>query len=600
MSVSVKTSKASPVSPVRDAARDTAYKKTQLARRSFLAYFSGLGLSATVLPGVLWAKMQDDEVAKVTKEMLQDAEQIAGLEFNDQERELMVEGLNKHLKSYEKLREVRLDNSVAPAIQFNPVAPGMGFEKKQRAASRAASLTGLPIKASKPGRAKPPTDIEELSFWTITNLAGLIKSRKVSSLELTKMYLSRLKKYDSKLQCVITLTEELALQQAKRADEEIAAGRYQGPLHGIPWGAKDLLAVKGYKTTWGAMPYKDQVIEVDATVVRRLEEAGAVLVGKLTLGALAWGDVWFGGKTRNPWNTEKGSSGSSAGPAAAAAAGLVGFSIGSETWGSIVSPCTVCGATGLRPTFGRVSRYGAMALSWTMDKIGPICRSVEDCALVFNAIYGPDGKDSTIVDLPFNWDAGRVIKDFKVGYIKSAFEQERKDKESKTNDEVTLEVLRGLGLELIPIELPDYPVDAIGFILSVEAAAAFDELTRSGRDDLLVRQIQNAWPNRFREARLVPAVEYIQANRLRTLLIKAMHELMSDIDVYVAPSWVGDNLLLTNLTGHPAVVLPNGFNKEQEPTSITFTGKLYGESEVLTVAKAYQDATGFHLKHPVL
>ena len=371
-------------------------------------------------------------------------------------------------------------------------------------------------------------------------------------------------------------------------------------MHGIPWGAKDLLAVKGYKTTWGAMPYKDQLIDADATVVRRLEEAGAVLVGKLTLGALAWGDVWFAGKTRNPWNTEEGSSGSSAGPAAATSAGLVGFSIGSETHGSIVSPCTVCGATGLRPTFGRISRYGAMALSWTMDKIGPICRSVEDCALVFNAIYGPDGKDNTVVDLPFNWDAGRGIKDLKVGYIKSAFEQERKDKEFKANDQAALEALRHLGLDLIPIELPDYPVDAIGFILSVEAAAAFDELTRSGRDALLVRQIKNAWPNRFREARLVPAVEYIQANRLRTLLIKAMHELMSNIDAYVAPSWVGDNLLLTNLTGHPAVVLPNGFNKEQEPTSITFTGKLYGESEVLTVAKAYQDATGFHLKHPVL
>ena len=606
MSVSVKTSKASPVSPARDAAQDTAYEKTQLARRSFLAYFSGLGLSATVLPGVLWAKMQDDEVTKITKEILQDAEQIAGLEFTDQERELMVEGLNKHLKSYEKMREVHLDNSVVPAIQFNPVPPGMTFKKKQRAASRTASLTGLTgltgrsIKATKPGKAKRPSDIEELSFWTITNLAGLIKSRKVSSLELTNMYLSRLKKYDSKLQCVITLTEELARRQAKRADKEIAAGRYRGPLHGIPWGAKDLLAVKGHKTTWGATPYKDQVIDLDATVVSRLEETGAVLVGKLTLGALAWGDVWFAGKTRNPWNTEKGSSGSSAGPAAATAAGLVSFSIGSETHGSIVSPCTVCGVTGLRPTFGRVSRYGAMALSWTMDKIGPICRSVEDCALVFNAIYGPDGKDSTVVDLPFNWDAGRGIKDLKIGYIKSAFEQERDDKESRANDEATLEVLRRLGLDLIPIELPDYPVDAIAFILSVEAAAAFDELTRSGRDDLLVRQIKNAWPNRFREARLIPAVEYIQANRLRTLVIKAMHELMSDIDVYVAPSWVGNNLLLTNLTGHPAVVLPNGFNKKQEPTSITFNGKLYGESEALAVAKAYQDATAFHLKHPVL
>jgi Asp-tRNA(Asn)/Glu-tRNA(Gln) amidotransferase A subunit family amidase len=564
-------------------------KKIQLARRSFLAYFSGLGLSATVLPGVLWAKMQDDEVTTITKEMLKNAEQLAGLEFTDRERDLMVEGLNGHLKHYEKLREVRLDNSVVPALQFNPVTPGVKFEKKQ-----------LPIKASRPIKAKRPSDIEDLSFWTITNLAGLIKSRKVSSLELTNMYLSRLKKYDTKLHCVITLTEELALRQAKRADKEIAAGRYRGPLHGIPWGAKDLLAVKGYKTTWGAMPYKDQLIDVDATVVRRLEEACAVLIGKLTLGALAWGDVWFAGKTRNPWNTEKGSSGSSAGPAAAAAAGLVGFSIGSETWGSIVSPCTVCGVTGLRPTFGRVSRHGAMALSWSMDKIGPICRSVEDCALVFNAIYGPDGKDSTVVDLPFNWNAARSIKGLKVGYLKSDFEQDRKDEESKANDQVALEALRHLGLELIPIELPDYPVEATGFILSVEAAAAFDELTRSGRDDLLVRQIKNAWPNRFRETRLIPAVEYVQANRLRTLVIKAMHELMSDVDVYVAPSWVGDNLLLTNLTGHPAVVLPNGFNKEQEPTSITFTGRLYGESEVLTVAKAYQDATGFHLKNPVL
>jgi len=597
MSVSVKTSKASPVSPViptgmpfgRDAGRDTAYEKMQLARRSFLAYFSGLGLSATVLPGVLWAKMQDDEVTKVTKEILQHAEKTAGLEFTDQERELMVKGLNKHLKNYEKMREVHLDNSVAPAIQFNPVPPGMTFEKKQ-----------LPIKASKPGKVKRPSDIEELSFWTITNLAGLIKSRKVSSLELTNMYLSRLKKYDGKLQCVITLTEDLARWQAKQADKEIAAGRYRGPLHGIPWGAKDLLAVKGYKTTWGAMPFKDQVIDANATVVRRLEEAGAVLVGKLTLGALAWGDVWFAGKTRNPWNTEKGSSGSSAGPAAATAAGLVGFAIGSETHGSIVSPCTVCGVTGLRPTFGRVSRYGAMALSWTMDKIGPICRSVEDCALVFNAIYGTDGKDGTVVDLPFNWDAGRGIKDLKIGYIKSDFEQERDDKEFKANDQATLEVLRRLGFDLIPIELPDYPVDATAFILSVEAAAAFDELTRSGRDDLLVRQIKNAWPNRFREARLIPAVEYIQANRLRTLLMKTMNEIMSDIDVYVAPSWVGNNLLLTNLTGHPAVVLPNGFNKKKEPTSITFNGKLYGESEVLAVARAYQDATAFHLKHPVL
>ncbi|UCF14585.1 MAG: amidase, partial [Phycisphaerales bacterium] len=381
---------------------------------------------------------------------------------------------------------------------------------------------------------------------------------------------------------------------------EIAAGNYRGPLHGIPWGAKDLLAVRGYRTTWGAMPYKDQVIDYDATVVKRLEEAGAVLIAKLTLGALAWGDVWFGGKTRNPWDPEKGSSGSSAGPASATAAGLVGFSIGSETHGSIVSPCTVCGTTGLRPTFGRVSRYGAMALSWSMDKIGPICRTVEDCAIVLQSIAGPDGKDPTLVDVPFTWDASLDVKNLKVGYVKSAFEEKRKDEQWKANDLATLDVLRDLGLMLIPIDLPDYPIDTMGLILNVEAAAAFDELTRSGSDDLLVRQIKNAWPNRFREARTVPAVEYVQANRLRTLVMNAMQAKLGDIDVYLCPSWVGKNLHLTNLTGHPAVVLPNGLRKEGTPSSISLVGRLYGEEKVLALAKAYQDATSFHLKHPAL
>jgi len=561
----------------------------QLSRRTFTAYLSSLGLTSTLLTRTLWAQMQEPKAAKVTKEMLQQAEQLAGLEFTDQERDLMLDGLNNYLEIYKKLRTVTLDNSVAPALRFDPVPAGMEFEKQQR-----------PMRISRSRELEVPSDLEELAFWPVTDLAGLIKSRKVSSAELANMYLARLKRYDPKLQCVITLTEDLAQEQARRADEEIAAGRYRGPLHGIPWGAKDLLAVKGYKTTWGAMPYKDQVIDLDATVVRHLQEAGAVLIAKLTLGALAWGDVWFGGKTRSPWNPEEGSSGSSAGPAAATAAGLVGFSIGSETWGSIVSPSTVCGVTGLRPTFGRVSRYGAMALSWSMDKIGPICRTVEDCAIVFDAIYGPDGKDATVVDLPFSWDASREPKSLKVGYLKRDFEKEREDKQWKANDETTLDVLRTLGFDLIPIELPDYPIEAMGFILTVEAAAAFDELTRNNQDDLMVRQIKNAWPNRFREARTVPAVEYIQANRLRTLVIEAMRERLSGIDVYVSPSLEGRNSLLTNLTGHPAVVLPNGLRKEQTPSSITFTGRLYGEDKLLTLAKAYQDATSFHLKHPVL
>jgi len=566
-----------------------ASEPERISRRRFTACLTGLGVTSTVLAGTLWAKVQENETAKITKEMLREAERLAGLEFSDRERELMLDGLNNYLNTYKKLREVTLSNDVAPALRFSPVLPGTAFEKQQR-----------PMKMSKIRKLQVPSDLEAVAFWPVTDLAHLIESRQVSSVELTKMYLDRLKRYDSKLRCVITLTEDLAMRQAKRADEEIAAGHYRGPLHGIPWGAKDLLATKGYKTTWGAMPYKDQVIDEDATVVKRLEEAGAVLVAKLTLGALAWGDVWFGGKTRNPWNPEHGSSGSSAGPAAATAAGLVGFSIGSETWGSIVSPSTICGVTGLRPTFGRVSRYGAMALSWSMDKIGPICRTVEDCAIVFDAIYGPDGKDITVVDLPFNWDTSRDLKGLKVGYLKSVFEQDRKDKQWKTNDQATLDVLRRLGLDLIPIELPDYPIKPMGLILNVEAAAAFDEITRDNRDDLLVRQIKNAWPNRFREARTVPAVEYLQANRLRTLVMKAMREKLSGIEVYVSPSWEGENSLLTNLTGHPAVVVPNGWRKEKTPSSITFVGRLFGEDKVLAVAKAYQDATSFHLKHPLL
>ncbi len=564
-------------------------KTKQISRRSFTAYLSGFGITSTVLTSSLWAKLQENESTKITKDMLRESERLAGLEFSDRERELMLDGLNNYLKTYQALRQVSLSNDVAPALQFNPIPPGKVFDKQQH-----------PMKMSKPRKLQAPSDLEDVAFWPVTDLAYLIKSRQVSSVELTKMYLNRLKRYDPKLHCVITLTEELAEKQAKRADEEIKAGRYRGPLHGIPWGAKDLLATKGYKTTWGAMPYKDQVIDVDATVVKRLEDAGAVLIAKLTLGALAWGDVWFGEKTRNPWNPEHGSSGSSAGPGAATAAGLVGFSIGSETWGSIVSPSTICGITGLRPTFGRVSRYGAMALSWSMDKIGPMCRTVEDCAIVLNAIYGPDEKDSTVRDVPFNWDASCDLKSLKIGYLESDFEQDRKDEQWKANDEATLDKLRHLGLNLVPIELPDIPIKPMSIILNVEAAAAFDDLTRDNRDDLLVRQIQNAWPNRFREARTVPAVEYLQANRLRTLAIKAMQETLSGIDVYVSPSWEGQNSLLTNLTGHPAVVVPNGLRKEKTPSSITFIGQLYGEDKVLAVAKAYQDATPFHLKHPAL
>ena len=394
---------------------------------------------------------------------------------------------------------------------------------------------------------------------------------------------------------MVTLTEELALEQAARADAEIAAGNYRGPLHGIPYGAKDLLAVKSYPTTWGATPYKEQVVDSDATVIRKLEEAGAVLVAKLTLGALARGDVWFGGKTRNPWNTEQGSSGSSAGPGSTVAAGLVPFAIGSETLGSIVSPATRNGVTGLRPTFGRVSRAGAMALSWSMDKLGPMCRSVEDCALVFDAIRGPDGLDQTVVDLPFNYNYDVDLSSLRIGYYQSAFEA---DYSNHDRDAAVLDVLRDLGAELIPIELPDFPVSELIFVLRAESGAAFDELTLSNRDDLLVRQTRNSWPNVFRSARFIPAVEYIQANRARYVLIQKMATVMDQVDVYVSPSFGGDNLRLTNLTGHPCVVLPNGFNDRGSPTSITFMGGLYDEATLLAVARAYQEATDWHRQHP--
>jgi Asp-tRNA(Asn)/Glu-tRNA(Gln) amidotransferase A subunit family amidase len=524
---------------------------------------------------------------QITTQDIASTEKIIGLHFTPKERRLMKGNLEENAADYAKLHQVPLANSVPPAIQFSPIIPGLRFEKEQGSFSYREDSS-----------VQRPDNLEDLAFYPVTALAALMRTRKVTSTELTRMYLGRLKKYGPGLECVITLTEELALAQAKRADEEIAAGRYRGPLHGIPWGAKDLLATKGIKTTWGAMPYKDQMIDTNATVVDRLEQAGAVLVAKLTMGALAWGDVWFGGRTRNPWDYERGSSGSSAGSASATAAGLVGFAIGTETWGSIVSPSTQCGVTGLRPTYGRVSRSGAMALSWSMDKIGAIGRSAEDCALVFEAISGPDGKDLTVVDLPFNWDPASDLRSIRVGYLKKAFEE---DYPTKKNDEASLEVLKKLGVELIPFDLPeDLPVDALGFILNAEAAAAFDELTRTHKDDLMVRQGKNAWPNVFRQARFIPAVEYIQANRVRTLLMEEMALRLKDLDVYVAPSFGGNNLLLTNLTGHPAVVVPNGFNEKGLPTSISFIGNLFEEAKALRLAQAFEEATPFHLKHPVL
>ena len=535
-----------------------------------------------LLPGAMF----ESSVNPVTREHVVAAEHIIGLSFSDAKRDSMLDGLKDQLANYENVRKVPIPNSVPPAITFNPIPQGMKFETVRK------SFIASPAPA-----VEKPKNVEDVAFYSLSQLAELLRTGKLSSVDLTKMYLSRLKKYGPKLECVITLTEDLAMKQALQADEEIASGKYRGPLHGIPYGAKDLLATKGIRTTWGSVPFREQMIDGDATVVSRLRDAGAVLVAKLTMGELAWGDVWFGGKTRNPWNTKEGSSGSSAGSASATAAGLVGFAIGTETWGSIVSPSTVCGTTGLRPTYGRVSRTGAMALSWSMDKIGPICRSVEDCALVFNAIYGPDGSDQTVYDVPFNYDPNIDVGKLTIGYVKSEFDSV---KENRGLNEGVFAALTKLGAKLVPIELPKYPIGDLSFILSAEAGAAFDDLTRSGKDDLLVRQIKDAWPNVFRASRFIPAVEYIQANRVRYLVIQEMAKIMQNVDLYVAPPFEGDNSLMTNLTGHPCVVMPMGFTKDGTPTSITFMGRLFDEATLLAVAKRYQDATGFQLKHPKL
>lgn len=509
-------------------------------------------------------------------------ESLSGLEFTQSERDSALESLARLKAQYDSLRTIQISNDIPLPLYFNPLINGQEIPKGREK----YLFQEFPTKR--------PDNIEDCAFYTIGQLAHLIRTRQISSLELTEMYLSRLERFGPQLECVVTVTKELAIEQAKRADEAIKNGKYLGPLHGIPYGAKDLLAVEGYKTTWGAMTHKDQFIESTATVVKKLEEAGAVLVAKLTLGALAWGDNWYGGKTRNPWNTELGSSGSSAGPGSATSAGLVAFSLGSETWGSIVSPSTVNGVTGLRPTFGTVSKSGAMALSWSMDKIGPMCRSVDDCALVYSIIKGTDGEDHSVVDVPFQVPVKKELKSLRIGFVASAFN----DSTTSDNDRIVIDRLRELGFTMVPIELPEFPTNSLSFLLDVEAAAAFDELTRSNKDDQLVRQVKRAWPNVFRSARYVPAVEYVQANRARVLLNQKMSSLFEKIDIYLAPSFYGDNLLRTNLTGHPCIVLPNGFDDKGMPTSISFIGDLYKDGELVAVARSYQRGTGWHKRYP--
>lgn len=586
-------------------------KDTDSTRRKFLARFSSMGLSATLLPGVLWARMQQNGSAQVTMEMLKDALATSGLSFSDEDQKTMLEGVNQNLSRYDDLRKLEIPNNVSPPFHFCALVPGMKVNRNRET-----------FRMSVPN-VKRPANLEDVAFWPVTQLAHLIKTRQVTSTDLTGMYLERLKKYggSDKLNCVVTLLDEMALSQAKQADSEIRAGKYRGPLHGIPWGAKDIIAVKGYKTTWGSPVYQEQVIDEDASVIEMLREAGAVLLAKLATGELAQGDRWFGGQTKNPWNLNEGSSGSSAGPGSATAAGLVGFAIGTETSGSIISPSARCGVTGLRPTLGRISRYGVMTLSWTQDRLGPMCRYAEDCALVMSVIARPDGRDLSVLDIPFNWNAQTNVRKLRVGYLKDAFD-EVKDPVARARDEKTLEQVQAMGVRLIPLKIPEFMSDVSPY--AVESAAFFDELIRSGRDKLMTNRSRG---NGWRNARLIPAVEYLQSQRARMMLMMKLAEATAEVDVYLAPGNYesggagrggrpdppagGGNprppqtaaqrhSTMANAATYPALAVPNGLNESGTPASITFFARPFGETELLAFGKAYQDATRHHLKHPKL
>jgi Asp-tRNA(Asn)/Glu-tRNA(Gln) amidotransferase A subunit family amidase len=612
-------------------------------RRAFLAACAGIGVTSNFFAGALYALAAQNAQGsqspglQIDDTMIDEAAFLAGVSITPGQKKDMLIMLNQQLRGIKNVRKLNLRNDVPPAYRFDPLLTTR-FPTEPEPVRTEKAISQAPNIADR----EVPKDLESLAYSTVRELGELLRRQKIKAVDLTQMYLARLKRFDSRLHFLITLTDERAMAQAKEVDRDIAAGRYRGPLHGIPWGAKDLLAVKHYPTTWGAGGFEQQTIDADATVVKRLDEAGAILVAKLTLGALASGDKWFGGRTRNPWNPDQGSSGSSAGSASATATGCVAFAIGSETRGSISSPSTRCGTSGYRPTFGFVPRTGAMALAWTMDKLGPICRSVEDCALVMQAIYGPDGSDLTVHPAPFSWDANFDWRSLKIGYAKGAFEppkqedtpppddaspEELKAWEDQKEDRAAartradydrqydvagIERLKKMGIDLQPVELPDFPVDDIANLLSAEAAAAFDDLTSSGRDALLTEQGPEDWPNVFRVARFFPAVDYIQANRARTELMRAMGEIFSKVDVIVVPSSSDAQLTITNLTGHPAVIVPNGIRGQDAPkppaidtgdddsiggpgtpVSLTFLGNLYEDPKLLAFARAYQMASGF-------
>jgi Asp-tRNA(Asn)/Glu-tRNA(Gln) amidotransferase A subunit family amidase len=584
------------------------------SRRRLISYFSGIGLGATLLPGILWAEMQQEPEARVTPEMLRDALALAGLTFSEEDQKSMLQGVNRQLTSFEEVRKLEIPNDVAPPFYFSPIVPGMKVNRTREPLHFSAQ------------NVKRPANLEDVAFWPVVQLSQLIKTKQVTSLELTQMYLARLHRYNPKLNCVVTFLDEVALAQAKQADSEIAAGKYKGPLHGVPWGAKDIIAVKGYKTTWGSGAYKDQVIDEDASVIEMLRDAGAVLLAKLASGELASGDQWFNGQTKNPWNLEQGSSGSSAGPGSATAAGCVGFAIGTETSGSILSPSGRCGVTGLRPTFGRISRYGVMALSWTQDRLGPMCRYAEDCAVVMSVIAKPDGRDLSVSEVPFNWNAHLDIKKLRIGILKDAFDETRDAAVKEMNARAIAQV-ESLGVKLVEVKSPDWTVDGSSY--GVESAVFFDEMIRTNRD----KQMTNPGrANGFRSARVIPAVEYLQSQRARTMMMMKLAEATADVDVYLVPANSGGgegrgrgrgtdgeggrgrgfdptaarrspaqrHFGMANTAGYPAINVPHGFLANGSPGAFTFYARPFGEAELLAVAKAYQDASGFHLKHPNL
>ena len=576
-------------------------------RRRFMATFAGAGLGSTLVPGVLWARMQDTAAPKLTLAMVNEALRISGVEVPEDEKAALVESANRNLSGYDDLRKLHIPADVSPPFHFSPVTPGMTVSKVKQ-----------PFRLSVAPAVKRPGNLEDVAFWPVRHLAELVRTRQVTSLELTEMYLARLHRYNGVLNNVVTFLDDHGRAEAKRADTEIAAGKYKGPLHGIPWGAKDIISLKGYKTTWGSAPFKDQVLDYDASVIEMLRDAGAVLIAKVSTGELAGGDNWFGGQTKSPWDPTQGSSGSSAGPSSATAAGCVAFGIGTETSGSILSPSSRCGLAGLRPTFGRVSRYGVMALSWTQDRLGPICRYAEDTAIVMQAIAKPDGRDMSVTDVPFNWNAQFNIKTLKVGIIQESFD-EITNATAKANADKMLAVFKSLGVtSFIPVKVPEFSTNTGSF--GVERTAYFDEHSRAGR-------MKGTRGGTQAIGHLIPAPEYLQQQRARMMMMMELQKATAHVDVYIVgssntgipapPRPAGAapdaprgpqpdrpqpptqrHFGYANLAGYPAINLPNGFGETGSPTNAVIYGQPYRELEIIALAKAYQDVAGFHLRKP--